>query len=128
MGEMTRQDRVNLHKKQERTHSSSGEPDLNALKEGVPTIRQTSEGTVEFVKINNNITKRVLSPSAAIPDLTDRTGGAATHTIQNYTGVANNAGITTPVATVAEIEASLATLSSKINVIIKTLREQKLIG
>tara|TARA_R100001082_G_scaffold14765_1_gene7518 strand:+ start:1839 stop:2225 length:387 start_codon:yes stop_codon:yes gene_type:complete len=128
MGEMTRQDRVNLHKKQERTHSSTGEPDLNGLKEGVSTIRQTTEGTVEFTKVNNSLQKRVLSPSAAIPDLTDRTGGAATHTISNYVGVANNAGVSTAVATVAEVEASLATLVSKINVIIKTLREQKLIG
>jgi len=118
MGEMTRQDRVNLHKKQERVISSTTEPDIAALKEGVPTIRQTSEGTVEFTKINNSLVKKVLNPSAAISDLSTSSGS----------GLANNANVTTTVPTLADLQTALTSINTKINSIIKTLREQKLIG
>jgi len=43
---MTRQERIALHKKQERTQISIGVPVLSDLREGVPVLRKTSEGVV----------------------------------------------------------------------------------
>ena len=57
---MTRQDRVNLHKKQERIQIKSGVPIVSDLKEGVPVLRNTTEGIVEYVKYNNILFKKVL--------------------------------------------------------------------
>ena len=60
MARMTRQDRVNLHKKQERLHVKSGVPLAADLKEGVPALRTTIEGVVEYVKHNGVLYKKVL--------------------------------------------------------------------
>ena len=129
MSQITRQDRINLHKKQERTQSSIGEQDLNSLKEGVSVIKQTEEGIIEYVKVNNTITQKRISPSAAIKEIQDRTGATLTkNAIVNTSGLANNSSSSTAVTTVDYVEQSLATLVYKINEIIKTLREQKLIG
>ena len=57
---MSRQDRVNLHKKQERIQIKSGVPNTSDLKEGVPALRKTSEGVVEYVKNNGVLFKKVL--------------------------------------------------------------------
>ena len=57
---MSRQDRVNLHKKQERIQIKSGVPNTSDLKEGVPVLRKTSEGVVEYVKNNGVLFKKVL--------------------------------------------------------------------
>ena len=57
---MTRQERIALHKKQERLQVKSGVPSLIDLKEGVPVLRTTSEGVVEYVKHNNVLHKKVL--------------------------------------------------------------------
>jgi len=57
---MTRQERIALHKKQERTQIASGKPRVADLKEGVPEIRSTSEGVVEYIKHNNVLYKKVL--------------------------------------------------------------------
>ena len=46
---MTRQERISLHKKQERSHVSEGVPMASDLKEGVPVVRKTAEGLVEFI-------------------------------------------------------------------------------
>ena len=58
---MTRQERITLHKKQERLQVKSGTPDVNELREGVPTLRSTSEGVVEYVKLNGELHKKVLT-------------------------------------------------------------------
>ena len=58
---MTRQERIALHKKQERTHISEGVPMTSDLKEGVPVLRKTSEGVVEYVKFEGALHKKVLS-------------------------------------------------------------------
>ena len=105
MPEMSRQERISLHKKQELTQVKNGEPSSNDLQEGVPSIRQTSEGVIEY-----------------------RTGGIVSDSITNYVGVANNSSATTKVSTVEEVENSVASLVFKINLIIKTLREQNLIS
>ena len=57
---MTRQERIALHKKQERLQVKSGAPNKNELKEGVPALRSTSEGVVEYVKHNGVLHKKVL--------------------------------------------------------------------
>tara|TARA_R100000951_G_C2486017_1_gene132994 strand:- start:33 stop:224 length:192 start_codon:yes stop_codon:yes gene_type:complete len=58
---MTRQERVGLHKKQERTSISSGAPTIGELREGVPVIRRVpGEGLVEFIRDGNAMYKKLL--------------------------------------------------------------------
>ena len=57
---MTRQERIALHKKQERLQVKSGSPSVSDLREGVPVLRSTSEGIVEYVKHNGLLFKKVL--------------------------------------------------------------------
>ena len=57
---MTRQERIALHKKQERLQVKSGTPAAADLKEGVPVLRSTIEGVVEYVKHNGILHKKVL--------------------------------------------------------------------
>ena len=56
---MTRQERIALHKKQERLQLKKGVPNKSELKEGVPVLRATSEGVVEYVKLNGVLYKKV---------------------------------------------------------------------
>lgn len=57
---MTRQERIALHKKQERSGIKKGTPIASQLEEGISEIRITSEGVVEYVKHNNVIYKKIL--------------------------------------------------------------------
>ena len=57
---MTRQERVASHSKQERTHVRNGTPVASDLKEGVPVLRSTVEGVVEYVRHNGVLYKTVL--------------------------------------------------------------------
>ena len=57
---MTRQERIALHKKQERLQVKEGSPSSVDLKEGVPVLRTTSEGVVEYVKNKGILFKKVL--------------------------------------------------------------------
>jgi hypothetical protein len=57
---MTRQERIALHKKQERLQVKEGSPSTNDLQEGVPELRKTPEGVVEYVKHNNVLYKKLL--------------------------------------------------------------------
>ena len=58
---MTRQERISLHKKQERLQVKSGTPSSRDLKEGVPTLRSVAgTGVVEFVKFKGILHKKVL--------------------------------------------------------------------
>ena len=57
---MTRQERIALHKKQERLQVKSGVPFVVDLDEGVPVLRSTDEGMVEYVKHNGVLFKKVL--------------------------------------------------------------------
>ena len=56
---MTRQERVALHKKQERLQVKDGIPDAGDLTEGVPALRSTSEGIVMYVKHGGRMFKNV---------------------------------------------------------------------
>ena len=60
MAMMTRGERIALHKKQERLQVKDGTPSTADLKEGVPALRSTSEGVVEYVKHNGVLHKKVL--------------------------------------------------------------------
>ena len=57
---LTRQDRVSIHKKQERLQIKPGKPDVADLTEGVPVLRSTAEGVVEYVRHNGVLYKNVL--------------------------------------------------------------------
>ena len=57
---MTRQERIALHKKQERLQVKSGVPTVADLKEGVLVLRSTTEGVVEYVRHNGVLYKNVL--------------------------------------------------------------------
>ena len=60
---MTRQERqyrISLHKKQERLQVGNGVPSVSDLKEGVPALRATPEGVVEYVKFKGVLHKKVL--------------------------------------------------------------------
>jgi hypothetical protein len=57
---MTREERNALHKKQERLLVGSGVPSVEELVEGVPVLRSTIEGVVEYVRHNGVLYKNVL--------------------------------------------------------------------
>ena len=58
---MTRQERIALHKKQERLQIKKGSPQVADLEEGVPVLTSTSEGVVEYVRHNGVLHKTVLT-------------------------------------------------------------------
>ena len=60
---MTRQERIALHKKQERLQVKDDIPNVSDLKEGVPVLRSTGEGVVEYVRYNGVLYKKVFSKS-----------------------------------------------------------------
>ena len=55
----TPEQRRQLHTKQSRLQVSLGEPSLNELTEGVPVIRFTSEGLVEYIRYKGELYKKV---------------------------------------------------------------------
>ena len=58
---MTRQERIALHKKQERLKVEIGVPSASNLTEGIPVLRFTEEGVVEYVRYNGVLYKSVFS-------------------------------------------------------------------
>ena len=57
---MTRAERLVLHKKQEKLQVKSGAPRVEELTEGVPVLRSTSEGVVEYVRYKSVLYKKIL--------------------------------------------------------------------
>ena len=57
---LTRAERIALHKKQERLQVKSGVPNVSELTEGIPVLRSTAEGVVEYVNHNGVLYKKVL--------------------------------------------------------------------
>ena len=53
----TRNDRVGVHKKQERTSIARGRPSVAELSEGVPIFRITDEGLMQYVRIGDTLYK-----------------------------------------------------------------------
>ena len=58
---MTRTERRNVNKKQEKLQVSTGAPNVRELKDGVPVLRLTTEGLVEYVALNGVLYKKVFS-------------------------------------------------------------------
>ena len=56
---MRRQERVALHKKQERLKVESGVPSVVSMVEGIPILRFTDEGVVEYVRHNGVLYKKI---------------------------------------------------------------------
>ena len=61
---MTRQERIALHKKQERLQVKRGVPFAAELKEGVPVLRATPEGVVQYIRHNGVLYKKVYDESS----------------------------------------------------------------
>ena len=57
---MTRQERIALHKKQDRLQVGNAVPSVAELKEGVPVVRKTGEGVVEYLRTANTLYKKIL--------------------------------------------------------------------
>ena len=57
---LTRAERIALHKKQERLQIKPGKPEVAELTEGVPVLRSTVEGVVEYVRHKGVLYKKVL--------------------------------------------------------------------
>ena len=83
---MTRQDRVNLHTKQDKIQVLDGVPLAADLKEGVPTLRKTKEGLVEYVKHANILYKNVMK-LAAKADIAAAAVSTTTITIDPSDGI-----------------------------------------
>ena len=61
---MTRQERVALHKKQERLQVRKGVPSVADMKEGVPELRYVDgAGLTEYTKFNNVLHEKTLDKS-----------------------------------------------------------------
>jgi len=62
---MTRQERIALHKKQERLQVKSGKPEISDLIEGVPVLRSTGKGVIEYIRYKNVLYEKILNASKA---------------------------------------------------------------
>ena len=125
---MTREERVSLHKKQERRNISSGEPRPSDIKEGVSEVRNIHGlGVVEYTKVNGAVVENVLNrpPSKAIRDLTDSTGGTSGG--NTVAAISNNPINLAAAAAKTDVKNGLATIIAKLNDILDVLREHKLI-
>ena len=61
---MTRQERISLHKKQERLQVANGVPSVTNMKEGVPELRYVEgTGLTEYTRFNNILHEKVLDKS-----------------------------------------------------------------
>ena len=61
---MTRQERVALHKKQERLQVGNGVPSVSNMKEGVPELRYVDgTGLTEYTRFNSVLHEKVLEKS-----------------------------------------------------------------
>jgi|TARA_Y100000310_G_scaffold18374_1_gene18055 hypothetical protein len=70
---LTRQERLSIHKKQERLQVRSGVPYVSELTEGVPVLRSTSEGIVEYIRYNGVLYKNIFSRSGDVRRVPDYT-------------------------------------------------------
>ena len=58
---MSRAERRLAHKKQERLRVRTGRPSASELEDGIPVLRLTEEGVVEYVAINGVLYKNVFT-------------------------------------------------------------------
>ena len=105
---MTRQERVDLHKKAERKQVGTGVPTVNEMTEGVTKLRNVSgKGLIEYSVYNNKLHEKKLNLAGKnITKLTDSTGGSVSNTLNDTT---------------VSVKDDLAALASKINEIIEKI-------
>ena len=61
---MNRQERISLHKKQERLQVQNGVPSVDEMREGVPELRYVEgTGLIEYSRFNNVLHEKVLEKS-----------------------------------------------------------------
>tara|TARA_R100001594_G_scaffold61622_2_gene95813 strand:+ start:7400 stop:7621 length:222 start_codon:yes stop_codon:yes gene_type:complete len=58
MSRITKESRNLYSKKQEKISIKNGKPKLSDLEEGVPAIRYTNEGLVQYIRYKNQLYKR----------------------------------------------------------------------
>jgi hypothetical protein len=85
---MTRIERIALHLKQEKMKVKTGEPEVSELSEGVPELRSTEEGVVQYVKYNGAMYKNVLKPVGAGSEV--QYGVEQSDTLTQYAGNAES--------------------------------------
>ena len=56
---MERENRVSLHKKQERVHVGEGIPSVHELVDGVPVFRRVSGRVIEYIRIGQSLFESV---------------------------------------------------------------------
>ena len=60
VSKLTRQDRVSMHKKQERTLIKNGVPAPGELRNGIPEVRYVASlGVVEYIKFNDVLYRNI---------------------------------------------------------------------
>ena len=64
--EVNRLIRIALHNKQERLKIGTGAPSVSNLTEGIPILRFTEEGIVEYIRYNGVLYKSVFSKAVPI--------------------------------------------------------------
>jgi len=123
---MTRQERIALHKKQERLQIVGGVPHKKDLTEGVPLLRSTDEGLVQYVKHNDVLFKTVLDGSDSNIIIDDY--------IITWSGNEPTAGSTNTIDdgdTVGDDNEggqAIADLTAKVNAILTALRTKSIIN
>ena len=58
---MSRTERRLAHKKQERLRVGTGRPTASELEDGIPVLRITDEGLVEYVALNGILYKNIFT-------------------------------------------------------------------
>ncbi len=54
-----RYSRITIHNKQDTLHLKNGKPKIAELSEGVPVLRKTLDGIVQYVRVNNVLYKSI---------------------------------------------------------------------
>ena len=69
---MSREERVTRkysHTKQEKLQVKNGLPEVSQMREGVPILRSTNEGVVQYIRYNGVLYKNVMKDSSDISDV-----------------------------------------------------------
>jgi len=123
---LTRQERIAIHKKQERSLVGEGVPSVEELVEGVMVLRLTEEGLVQYIRVMSTLYKKILDVAAdkaveiddyVITWSANEPTASSTNTIDdgNTVGDDNEGG------------KAIADLTAKVNSILNILRVKNII-
>ena len=123
-------DELNLIKNSMKSASVADTESLGSGDKGDMRVSQNSDESVSLeVRVKDGwYGSQLFETNPGITSLTNSTGVAATDVINNTTGVANNADVSTNVPTTAEFEAAAASLAGKINEIITIINAMNVSG